>query len=109
MGDREGPFKIVNNSDPPHDPQLTIRDSQSILELWLNADLFQPDVDLRTAAVHQNTPDTDGGKENNVGNHASLSFSKGGPKWITIYRSPLARDNPIHGTSMPDPDLTLAS
>ena len=52
---------------------LTVSDAQAILELWLNANLLQPNVDLGTSTMHQNAPNAHGGQENNVGNHTSLT------------------------------------
>jgi len=50
----------------------TVRDTQAVLELRLDAQLVEPDVDLWAAAVHEHWPDAHRGEEHQVIDHALL-------------------------------------
>eukprot|EP00879_Flechtneria_rotunda_P030959 GHRR01033730.1.p1 GENE.GHRR01033730.1~~GHRR01033730.1.p1 ORF type:complete len:115 (+),score=24.55 GHRR01033730.1:297-641(+) len=50
----------------------TVCDSQSTLELWLNAQLCQPAVYLGATSMHQHGSDADSPKQDKVSNHTSL-------------------------------------
>lgn len=57
---------------------LTVGDAQAVLELGLDAQLVQPGVDLRAAAMHHHRLNAHARQQNEVGHNTCLLGSGGG-------------------------------